>query len=88
MEVQRELDLQEREKLNKKNGILAWVGANDCVKDKIIGDYEIQVMEIDTKEMQQIQLKANHYEYMKKKLKSRKDKREKESQENRLSMVT
>ena len=48
--------------------------AKDCVKDKISGNYTIQLVEIDTKDKQPIQPKINHYQYMKQKVKSGKDK--------------
>ena len=67
-------DLQERENFADKNGFLSWVEAKDCVKDKILGNYAIQLVEIDTKDKQSIQPKINHYQYMKQKVKSEKDK--------------
>ena len=55
-------DLQERENFAGKNGFLSWVEAEDCVKDKILGNYAIQLVEIDTKDKQPIQPKINHYQ--------------------------
>ena len=62
-----------RESFAGKNGLLSWVDAKDCVKDKISGNYTIQLVEIDTKDKQPIQPKINHYQYMKQKVKSGKD---------------
>ena len=67
-------DLQERENFAGKKGCLSWVEVKDCVKDKISGNYAIQLVEIDTKDKQPIQPKINHYQYMKQKVKSGKDK--------------
>ena len=53
-------DLQEREDFTDKNGFRSWVGAKDCVKDKLIGYYAIQLMGIDAKEKQPTQPKKNH----------------------------
>ena len=66
-------DLQERESFAGKNGFLSWVDAKDCVKDKISGNYAIQLVEIDTKDKKPIQPKINHYQYMKQRVKSEKD---------------
>ena len=60
-----------RDKLIGQNEFLSWDGANDCVKDKIIRNYAIQLMGIDTKEPKPSQPKVNHYEYMKQKVKSK-----------------
>ena len=37
----KEDDLQERENFTGKNEFLSWVGAHDCVKDKLTGYYAI-----------------------------------------------
>ena len=60
-----------REKISQvKNEFLPWVGAHDCVKDKLTGYYAIQLMGIDVKETKLTQPKLNHYKYMKQKVKS------------------
>ena len=61
--------MQEREKSTGKNQFLSWVGAKDCVKDKLMGNYAIQMMGIDAKEAKLIQPKVNHYKFMKEKVK-------------------
>ena len=73
-EAFKEDDLQERENFTDKNGFLSWVGAKDCVKDKLTGCYAIQLIGIDAKEKQPTQPKINHYAYMKQKVKSKIDK--------------
>ena len=62
-------DLQERENFTGKNEFLSWVGAHDCVKDKLTGYYNIQLMGINAKEKNLTQPKLNHYKYMKQKVK-------------------
>ena len=62
-------DLQERENFTGKNEFLNWVEAHDCVKDKLMGYYAIQLMGIDAKETKPTQPKINHYIYMKQKVK-------------------
>ena len=62
-----------RENFTDKNRFLSWVGAKDCVKDKLIGYYDIQLMGIDAKEKKPTQPKINHYAYMKQKVKSKTD---------------
>ena len=37
----KEDDLQERENFTSKNEFLPWVGAHDCVKEKLTGYYAI-----------------------------------------------
>ena len=37
-------DLQERENFTGKTEFLSWVGAHDCVKDKLTSNYAIQLM--------------------------------------------
>ena len=71
-------DLQERAKKTQKNQFLSWFGANDYVKEKIIGNYAIQVLGFDTKEPKPNQPKINHYKYMKQKAKSTKMRDKKE----------
>ena len=63
-------DLQERENLTGKNQFLSWVGANDCVKDKVTGNYVIQMMTVDAMETKPSQPKVNHYKCIKQKMKS------------------
>ena len=60
MRDEKENDLQERDNVTGKSHFLSWVGAYDCVKDKVIGNYSIQVMGIDTKETKPTQPKVNH----------------------------
>ena len=66
----KEDDLQERENFTGKNEFLSWVGAHDCVKDKLTGYYAVQLMEINAEETKLTQPKLNHYKYMKQKLRS------------------
>ena len=63
-------DLQKRENLMGKNQFLSWVGADDCVKDKVTRNYAIQMMGIDAMETKPSQPKDNHYKFMKQKVKS------------------
>ena len=63
-------DLLEREKLTGKNQFLSWVGAKNCVKDKIMGYYAIQMMGIVAMETKPSQPKINHYKFIKQKVKS------------------
>ena len=46
-------DLQERENFTGKNEFLSWVGAHDCVKDKLTGYYAIQLMAFNWWELMQ-----------------------------------
>ena len=59
-----------RETLTCKNQFLSWVGANNCVKDKIMGNYIIQMMRVDVTKTKPRQPKVNHYKFMKQKVKS------------------
>ena len=43
-------DLQERENLMGKIWFLSWVGAGNCIKDKVTSTYAIQMMGIDAME--------------------------------------
>ena len=72
-------DLQERENIMGKNQFLSQVGAKDCIKEKITGNYAIQMMGVDGVETKPNQPKINHYKYMKQSVKSseEKDKNEK-----------
>ena len=51
-----------------------WVGVDDCVKDKIIENYAIQMMGVDIAKIKPNQPKINHYKFMKWKVKSSKTK--------------
>ena len=66
-------DLEERE-----NQILSWVGAYDCIKEKILRNYSIQMMGINAVETKPNQPKISHYKYMKQKVKLAKTKATKE----------
>ena len=44
----KEDDLHERENVTGKNQFLSWVGAKNCIKDKVTSNYAIQMMGIDT----------------------------------------
>ena len=69
--TEKEDDLQERENVMGKNQFLSWVGAKDCIKDKLTGKYAIQLMGIDALETKPSQTKANHYKFMEQKVKKR-----------------
>ena len=58
-------DLQKRENITGKNQFLSWVGPKDCIKEKIMGNYAIQIMGIDTMKTKPNQPKIKHYKYMK-----------------------
>ena len=63
--IDEEDDLQERENLRGKNQLLSWIEADNCIKDKVTGNYAIQMMGIDAMETKPTQPKMNHYKYMK-----------------------
>ena len=73
-----EVDMLGRDKIKGKNEYPTWVGANNYVKDKIIRDYTIQIMGVNTKKIKQIQLKENRYQFTKNKVKSEETKLQKD----------
>ena len=81
----KENDLQEIENVMGKNQFLSWVGVENCVKDKVTGNYAIQMMGIDAMETKQTQPKMNHYKYMKQKVKSTKPKEGRKQNISRFS---
>ena len=64
----KEDDLQKRENFTGKNECLSWIGAHDCIQDKVTGNYAIQLMGIDANKIEPTQPKLNHYKYMKQKV--------------------
>ena len=70
IEIYKGNDLQERENIIGKIQFLSWVGTEDCFKEKITGNYAIQMMGIDAMETKPSQPKVNHYKFMKQKVKS------------------
>ena len=64
-ETYEEDELQERENVIGKNQLLSWVGLDDCIKDKVTGNYAFQMIGINAMETKFTQPKMNHYKYMK-----------------------
>ena len=56
--------------LKGKSHFLRWVNAGDCVKDNLTGCYLTQILEISASKPKRHKQNGNHYELMKKRLKT------------------